>query len=169
MRYEPMNTISAYARAAVVGGFAGNVAISVYLAIALPLFFHTKPLLLFQWDASNIVGTSAYTGGLWSALLGFAFDCIVAICWAAIFAAVYQTVPAVRRSPVVAGMLFGIVVMLVMIDIVVPLGRAQHAAQHAAALANTAVAHVVFFGLPVALTVAALFGSERSGPPGERL
>jgi fumarate reductase subunit D len=164
-----MTSISAYARAAVVAGLAGNLAISAYLAIALPLFFHTKPLLLFQWDASNIVGSSAYAGGFWSALLGFAFDCIVAICWAAIFAALYQTVPAVRRSPPVAGMLFGIVVMLVMIDIVVPLRRAQHAAQHAATLLNTAVAHVVFFGLPVALTVAAVLASERSGPPGERL
>lgn len=164
-----MTSISAYARAAVLSGLAGNVTIGVYLAIALRLFFHTKPLLLFQWDASNIVGSSAYAGGLWSALLGFTFDCIVAICWAAIFAALYQTVPAVRRSPAVAGMLFGVIVMFVMLDIVVPLGRAQHAAQRAAELANTGVAHVVFFGLPVALTVAALLGSDRSSPPGERL
>lgn len=152
-----------------VAGLAGNVTISVYLAIALRLLFHTKPLLLFQWDASNIIGSSAYAGGLWSALLGFVFDCIVAICWAAIFAALYQTVPAVRRSPAIAGTVFGLIVMLVMIDIVVPLGRAQHAAQHAASLANTVVAHVIFFGLPVALTVAALLGSERLGPPGQRL
>jgi len=164
-----MNTISAYARAAVVAGLAGNVAISVYLAIALRLFFHTKPMLLFQWDASNIVGSSAYTGGVWSALLGFAFDCIVAICWAAIFAALYQAVPAVRRAPALAGMVFGVIVMFVMVDIVVPLGRAQHTAQHASALVNTAVAHVIFFGLPVALTVAAVLGAERSGPRGERL
>jgi hypothetical protein len=162
-----MAPVSAYARAAVLAGLAGNVTISVYLGIALPLLFHRAPVLLFQWDASNIVGSSAYDGGIGSALLGFFFDCIVSICWAAIFAAVYQTVAPVRRWIALSGLLFGVVVMLVMIDIVVPLGRAQQGAQTGLALLNTLVAHTAFFGLPVALIVAALLGRVPEGPPGE--
>lgn len=151
-----MASVSMYARAAVVAGISGNIAISVYLAITLPLFFHTKPELLFQWDASNIVGNSAYAGGIGSALLGFLFDCIVSICWAAIFAAVYETFAPVRRMPALSGVVFGLIVMAVMLELVVPLGHAQQASRAAPALLNTAVAHTVFFGLPVALVIAAL-------------
>jgi hypothetical protein len=154
-----MTPVSAYARAAVLSGLGGNVAISVYLAVTLPLFFHTKPILLFQWDASNIIGSIAYSGGVGSALLGFLFDCIVSICWGAIFAAVYQTFAPVRRAPVVSGLLFGVVVMIVMLELVVPLGHAQHASHAAPALLNTLIAHTLFFGLPVALVAASLMHS----------
>jgi hypothetical protein len=158
-----MGTVSAYARAAVLSGLAGNVAISLYLAVTLPSFFHTKPLLLFQWDASNIVGAIAYSGGIGSALLGFLFDCIVSICWAAIFAAFYQTFAPVRRAPVASGLLFGLVVVAVMLELVVPLGHAQRASHAVPALLNTTVAHTLFFGLPVALVTAALLRTT-SGP-----
>jgi hypothetical protein len=161
-----MASVSAYARAAVLAGLFGNVAISVYLAVALRLFFHVAPIALFQWDASNIVGSAAYAGGAGSAALGFFFDCIVAICWAAIFAAVYETVGPVRRSPALFGLLFGLIVMAVMLELVVPLGRAQHATQSPSALLNTAVAHTVFFGLPVAAVIAAMLGRVPEGPPG---
>jgi hypothetical protein len=162
-----MESVSAYARAAVVAGLAGNVAISVYLAVTLPLFFHTKPMLLFQWDASNVVGNSAYSGGIGSAALGFLFDCIVSICWAAIFAAVYETFAPVRRMPVLSGLLFGLVVMAVMLELVVPLGHAQHASHAVSALLNTAIAHTAFFGLPVALVIAALLRPTLGALPGE--
>jgi hypothetical protein len=166
-RYTPMESVSAYARAAVIAGLAGNVAISIYLAVTLPLFFHTKPMLLFQWDASNIVGNSAYSGGLGSAALGFFFDCVVSICWAAIFAAVYQTFAPVRRMAALSGLLFGLVVMAVMLELVVPLGHAQRASHAAPALINTALAHTVFFGLPVALVIAALLRRTVGSLPGE--
>jgi hypothetical protein len=162
-----MASVSMYARAAVVAGISGNIAISVYLAITLPLFFHTKPELLFQWDASNIVGNSAYAGGIGSALLGFLFDCIVSICWAAIFAAVYETFAPVRRMPVLSGLLFGLIVMAVMLELVVPLGHARQASQAAPALINTAIAHTVFFGLPVALVIAALLRRPARPFPGQ--
>jgi|HubBroStandDraft_5_1064220.scaffolds.fasta_scaffold199978_2 hypothetical protein len=162
-----MASVSMYARAAVVAGISGNIAISVYLAITLPLFFHTKPELLFQWDASNIVGNSAYAGGIGSALLGFLFDCIVSICWAAIFAAVYETFAPVRRMPVLSGLLFGLIVMAVMLELVVPLGHARQASQAAPALINTAIAHTVFFGLPVALVIAARLRRPARPFPGQ--
>jgi hypothetical protein len=140
-------------RAAVAAGLAGNIAISIYLSIALPLFFHTPALLLFQWDDSNIVGDAAYAGGWGSAALGFFFDCIVAIAWGALFTAAYAGVPAIRRNSAVCGLLFGVVVMLAMFFVVVPLGHAQHPSTNPHALLNALVAHTFFFGLPVALVV----------------
>lgn len=140
-------------RAALLAGIAGNIAISIYLSIALPLFFNISPLLLFQWDGSNIVGASAYTGGWGSAALGFFFNFIVAIGWSTLFVVAYRAVPAVRREAAVSGLLFGILVWLVMSFIIVPMGRADHPSTHFPALLNAIVAHTLFFGLPVALVV----------------
>jgi hypothetical protein len=140
-------------RAAVLAGIVGNVTISLYLSLALPVFFATPPLLLFQWDASNIVGAWAFHHGLGSAALGLFFDFIVAGCWAAVFVALYLALPAVRRSAIVSGLFFGFVVMLVMFYVIVPLGHAQHPSPNPRPLFNALVAHTVFFGLPIALVV----------------
>jgi hypothetical protein len=151
-------------RAAVFAGIVGNIAISIYLSIALPLFFHAAPILLFQWDDSNIVGASAYQGGWGSAALGLFFDFIVAIAWGACFVIAYQVIPIVRRSIVASGLLFGVIVMLVMFFVVVPIGRAQHPSTHIPALLNALVAHTLFFGLPVALVVRQRLATKRFSP-----
>jgi hypothetical protein len=140
-------------RAVILAGIAGNVAISLYLSFALPVFFGRSPLLLFQWDASNIVGAWAYAHGVTAAALGLLFDFIVSWCWAALFTLLYMKVPAVRRAPAVAGLIFGACVMLVMLFLVVPLGHAARTSTNPISLLNTLVAHTVFFGLPVGLVV----------------
>jgi hypothetical protein len=149
-----MNSNSAIlVKAALLAGIVGNIAISLYLSFALPIFFRTPPLLLFQWDASNIVGGSAYRGGWNSAMLGLFFDFIVASIWGACFVLAYTTLPFVRRMTVVSGLVFGAIVWAVMFYIVVPLGRAQHPSSEAAPLLSALVAHTLFFGLPVAIVV----------------
>jgi uncharacterized membrane protein YagU involved in acid resistance len=139
-------------RAAILAGIVGNIAISIYLSIALPVFFHTAPIVLFQWDDSNIVGDIAFSGGLASAGLGFFFDFIVSIVWGGIYVVLYRMVPLVRRSVSVSGLVFGALVMLVMFTVVVPLGHA-HQSTKLPGLLDSLVAHTVFFGLPVAFTV----------------
>jgi hypothetical protein len=139
-------------RSAILAGIVGNIAISIYLSIALPVFFHTPPILLFQWDDSNIVGNVAFSGGLGSAALGLFFDFIVASVWGGIYVLLYRTLPFVRRSSVVSGLAFGALVMLVMFAVVVPLGHA-HQSNALASLLNGLLAHTAFFGLPVALVV----------------
>jgi hypothetical protein len=150
-------------RAVVLAGIAGNVAISLYLSFALPVFFGRSPSLLFQWDASNIVGAWAYGHGATAAALGLFFDFIVSWCWAALFTFLYVKVPAIRRAPAAAGLLFGACVMVVMLFLVVPLGHAARASTNPISLLNTLVAHTVFFGLPLALVVRWICAA-----PGER-
>ena len=149
-----MNSNSAVlVKAALFAGIAGNIAISLYLSFALPVFFRTPPLLLFQWDASNIVGGSAYHGGWNSAMLGLFFDFIVASVWGACYVLAYTTLPFVRRTTLASGLVFGAIVMAVMFFIVVPRGRAEHPSSDAAPLLSALVAHTLFFGLPVAIVV----------------
>ena len=156
-----MNAFAASARAAVSSGIVGNIAIGIYLCIALPLFFKAPALRLFQWDDSNIVGSSAYGGGWASAAQGLFFDFIVACCWGAGFVILYRLLPMVRRSIVASGLAFGAIVWLVMFFVVVPIGKAQHPSLAVAALLNAIVAHTLFFGLPVALVVRKSLQFER--------
>lgn len=144
---------SAPVRAVLLAGIAGNVAIGLYLSFALPVFFGRSPLLLFQWDASNIVGAWAYAHGFGAAALGLLFDFIVSWCWAAGFVVLFLKLPPVREAPAISGLVFGVCVMAVMIFLVVPLGHAARPSTSPASLLDTLVAHTVFFGLPVALVV----------------
>ena len=156
--------VAALVRAVLLAGTAGNVAISLYLSFAFPVFFGRSPLLLFQWDASNIVGPVAFAGGLGSGALGLFFDFIVSWCWAAVFTLLFVTVPAIARSPVLSGLLFGTAVMLVMFYVVVPLGHAQHPSSDPRSLFNAFIAHTLFFGVPVALVVAGVCRRAVAGP-----
>jgi hypothetical protein len=132
---------------------AGWLAIDVYMSVAVSLRGRT-PLALFQWDASNLLGSAAYAGGLGSAAFGLAADFVVSFLWAAVCVAVMQRVPAAREYPVVFGTIFGAVVMLVMLWVVVPLGHAAPASMSVSSIAITSIGHTAFFGVPVAWVAA---------------
>jgi hypothetical protein len=137
-------------QAIVVTGFTGAVLIDAYLAATLIGVFHTATLRgMLQWDASNILGASAYAGGWSTAVLGMALHLLVSFAWAAgyIFAAL--RFPQLLRAPILWGALFGVVVMLVMSYVVV-LGHALMPPQPTPIVINKLIAHVVFFGIPVA-------------------
>jgi uncharacterized membrane protein YagU involved in acid resistance len=147
-------------KAVVFGAAAGLVAITVYLSLMLAIQTHAPPtitlLRLLQWDASNAYGASAFGGGWPMAILGFAMDIVVSLCWASAFCVLYARVEQVRRAPALFGLVFGAVVMFVMLFLIVPLGHAQQASHKLVPLLNTLVAHTVFFGLPLALVIHAL-------------
>ncbi len=62
----------------------------------------------------------------------------------------------VRRYVVAAGLVFGACVMVVMIYGIVPLGHATRMHGTVAHLLNVLIAHTIFFGVPVAMTDAAV-------------
>ena len=138
----------------------GLVAITVYLVVEraianrLPVVLCLQQLL--QWDASNAYGRQAFSGGWPTALLGLAMDFVVSFAWAAVFSVLYWRMPTVRRYVVPAGILFGAVVMVVMLYAVVPLGHAARMQSTPPHVVNVLVAHTLFFGLPLAVTVRAV-------------
>jgi len=95
------------------------------------------------------------------AWIGLAMDFGVSLVWAVAFTALFANVAFVRRHIVSSGLAFGVAVMVVMIFFVVPLGHAPQMHKTPANLFNVFVAHTVFFGLPVALTVRTQIGSPR--------
>lgn len=128
------------------------MAIDSYLAVTLIWIFHRATFRgMFQWDASNALGDAAYGGGWGTVALGMAMHLVVSTIWATAFVVAATRIPALLRQPLVFGALFGLVVMLFMAHVVVPLGHAAKFPQPLPIFINQLVAHVVFFGIPVAL------------------
>lgn len=141
----------------VLAGVAGAVAIDFYLIATQSWILHNaSAMAISQWDASNVLGAGAFDGGWQTAAAGFGIHCIVSICWATIFAILFWRVPFVRRQPVLAGALFGVVVMFVMRYGVVPLGHAVELRAGPVRMLSLLIAHTLFFGIPVALVVRAV-------------
>jgi hypothetical protein len=135
----------------------GLIAITVYLVLERSLTAHLPALTclmqLLQWDASNAYGPAAFRGGWTMALIGLGMDLVASQFWAVVFTAIYVSTPIVRRHVVVSGLCFGAVVMVVMIFGAVPIGHAAEMRMTPQNLLNVFIAHAVFFGLPLALTV----------------
>ena len=141
----------------VAAAIAGLVAITVYLVLERAIAAHLSVALclqqLLQWDASNAYGAQAFDGGWPMALIGLAMDFVVSFAWAMAYAALYVAFPIVRRNVVLTGLCFGAVVMVVMLYAIVPIGHASRMQSTVLHVVNVLVAHTVFFGLPLALTV----------------
>ena len=142
--------LSTSAAAAVIGWAAIDLYLSIwYIARG------TNPLILFQWDAANIVGRKAYDGGYAMGALGLLFDIMVSFGWALVLVAIASRNRGAANHPYLFGIIFGAVVMLVMFAAVVPLGHNPEPKWTLLSLAVSLSAHTIAFGIPMALVVAA--------------
>ena len=57
----------------------------LYLSITLPLMHVANGIELSQWDASNLLGSEAFRGGLSTAAIGFGLHLCVSIAWGIVF------------------------------------------------------------------------------------
>jgi hypothetical protein len=137
-----------------VAGLVGAIGIDLYLSITLPLLHVANGIALSQWDASNLLGNDAFRGGLSTAAIGFGMHLCVSIAWGIIFAFAFSRIAWMRAHPLLAGSIFGAVVMQVMAYVVVPLGHASHPTPTLLQWFNNFIAHTLFFGVPVAWVVA---------------
>lgn len=103
------------ARLIAVGGvvvFAAHLVWDIYLYGSVYL---GNPLeVVLQYIASGALGMSAFEGGLATALLGLAIHLLISIVVAAVFIVAASRVPLVRANPIVAGLLYGLGVLIVM-------------------------------------------------------
>jgi uncharacterized membrane protein YagU involved in acid resistance len=135
-------------------GIIGAIAIDAYLVVVDCFVRHIATIQeLFQWDASNALANAAYEGGWGAALLGCSFHVIVSLIWALLYVVATKYWKPLLAQPLVSGVAFGLLVLIVMQFLVVPLGHAQRSGFTLLTLGNAIVAHVVFFGIPVAYAV----------------
>jgi len=143
--------LPAFALPGVAAGLIGAVLIDAYLVIVFVFLTHTLSLAAFyEYVASGAIGAAAYTAP-GSVLLGIAIHLIVAIAWGVGFAFVAARTPQVRAQPLVSGIAYGFVVMIVMQ--LVEVAANIYVQPTTFSLGNQLLAHIVFFGIPIAFIV----------------
>jgi len=142
---------------AILAGLCGAILIDLYLVITEPFVARgVTPQLVMQWDASNALGTAAYRGGWATAILGTLMHFTVSIVWGTIFVALALRIRWLTERPLLSGALLGVVAMAVM-RAIIHLGHAVvRPFPNVWYFLYILVAHVVFFGIPVALAAAFL-------------
>jgi hypothetical protein len=140
------------ARTAVISGLCGAILLDLYLVVTEPLIVRrVTPLLVMQWDASNLLGMAAYRGGWATAAAGTLLHFCVGIVWGALFVLAALRIRWVMEHALTTGIILGIVAITVMRGII-HLGHAVvHPFPSFWLFLYIVVGHVVFFGIPVAL------------------
>jgi len=135
----------------VAGAAAGALDISAAFATWAPK--GVSPVRILQGIASGLLGANAFRGGAATAVLGLAFQFLIATFAAAVFFGASRKLPALTRRPIAFGALYGIGVYLVMYGIVMPLSRVRRSPFSWSATAIAVLTHVVCVGIPIAVVV----------------
>jgi hypothetical protein len=111
---------------------------------------------LFQGIASGVLGKSSFQGGKKTAALGLFFHFFIASVATLIYYESSRRIFFLINHPFFSGALYGTAVHLVMSRIVVPLSAAPKREFSAKAFLAQLIIHILFVGLPIALTVSRL-------------
>lgn len=136
------------------GGIAATL--DILYAIVFSSFRGVPAVRVMQSVASGLLGQPAYEGGVATAALGLCLHYAMAFLIAAIFWLASRRLSFMTRQAVPAGLAYGICVYLVMNFVVIPLSAFPTAMTYTPVrVAINVVAHMVLFGLPIALATRA--------------
>lgn len=139
-------------RGILVGGLIAGVLDITYATVTL-FFRGRSPLWTLQSVASGLLGAKSFEGGLGSGLLGLLAHFTIAIGAAATYWIASRRIDALRRHPVISGLVFGVLVYLFMNFVVLPLSAFPLDLKYpAATLAKGFFFHALLIGLPIALS-----------------
>jgi hypothetical protein len=139
---------------AVVAGIEGAFTIDAFLWLTTVLPAHSNMVAFWQYIASVVVGDVAFSAPSYAAL-GLATNVAVAVGWAGGYAYFVATRPSTNRHWLAAGAAYGVVVYVLMQLILLAGGHFKGPATPNA-FVIIVIAHVVFFGIPVAYVVRTL-------------
>lgn len=131
------------------GLIAGTLDISAAIIVAFVKRY--SPIRIFRYIASAVFGSASATG--WGMVVtGLLLHYLIACIWAAVF--FYAGYPYIRqliKSPVAAGLLYGMVVWAMMNLVVVPLTRVKQAPFNWSGVLREMAILMVCIGLPIAI------------------
>lgn len=137
--------------AILVGGAIAG-ALDITYAIVFSGFRGVSATRVLQSVASGLLGPAAYEGGRPTAVLGLCLHFFIAFSAAAIFYAASRRLPFLTERPVLAGILYGVIVYAVMNLVVLPLSAYPPRTSFPLIVIATGLfVHMFFIGLPIAL------------------
>jgi uncharacterized membrane protein YagU involved in acid resistance len=139
-------------REAIAAGITGGIIIEIYLYLTTVLPAHGSLLIMWQGIASAAIGNVAHSS-ISYAWLGLVIHFIVSIGWAGGYAYFSQTQAFVDRRWAISGLVYGIIVYFFMQLLLIG-ARAWVEPPTPLDALNALIAHMVFFGIPVAFVVA---------------
>ena len=148
------------ARAIAITGLVVG-AMDITSAFILAIARGSSATRLLQFVASGLLGPSAFEGGAATAAVGLAVHFAIAFAVVISFYVLSQRIAAVRRHPVVAGVVYGLVVFGVMNLIVLPLSAARPRHTMTGDLIQIGI-HMFVIGLPTSLLIRRLSGATGS-------
>lgn len=146
---------------AVVAGLSGAILLDLYLVVTEPFVVRrVTPMLVMQWDASNLLGMAAYRGGWLTAIAGTLLHFCVSIVWGGLFVLAALRIRWLMDHALTAGIILGIVAMTIMRGII-HLGHAVvRPFPNLWLFFYILAGHVFFFGIPVALAATNLLRAK---------
>lgn len=142
-------------RAILVGGLVAGT-LDIAFAISFAGYNGVSPARLLQSVASGLFGNPAFSGGSLMAATGLALHFAMSFLWAGIFLLASRRIDFLLLRPVLAGVLFGIVVFLVMRLVVLPLSAFPRPVNFSPLpTILDLLSHTLLFGVPIALAVRA--------------
>jgi uncharacterized membrane protein YagU involved in acid resistance len=113
--------------------------------------FGVPPIKIPQSITSGILGRTAYSGGMVTAILGLALHFMIAFAIAAVYILASTRLPLSRR-PILSGAAYGVAVYFFMNYLVLPLSNVYPRPHYAPGpFANGIIGHILLIGIPVAL------------------
>ncbi len=146
-----------------VGGLVAGI-LDITDAIVFTWMAGGSPARMLRYIASGLLGQSSFDGGLATAALGLACHFTIAFGAATVYVLASRHLPVLVQRPIVCGIGFGVAVLLVMRNVVLPLSavRMGTAPMPWPQLANQLLIHALGVGLPIALA-ARRWASKPSG------
>ena len=141
----------------------GTLVVGILDGLDALIFFGLRgaqPTRIFQGIASGLLGRSAFSGGLGTALLGVALHFFIAFLIVATFFVASRHIPMLRRSPVWSGLLYGVAAYLAMNFVVLPLSAAGRGPLAWPVVINGVLIHMFGVGLPASLFARAAIAND---------
>lgn len=114
-----------------------------------------RPDRVLQGIASGLLGRSSFAGGVPTAMLGLVLHFFIATAVVVIYFVAARRLPALHRSPLLWGPLYGIAVFLVMYLVVIPASAMTPRPITLPVAVNGILIHILGVGIPAALTARA--------------
>jgi uncharacterized membrane protein YagU involved in acid resistance len=127
-------------------------------AVILTWVYGGSPLRMFQGIGAGLIGReAALSGGAPTVILGILCHFFIATVVSAIYIAAGRKLPLLTAHPLICGALYGLVVLAVMRNVVIPLSALGPPARALAGvgLINQLFAHICLVGIPAALVARA--------------
>ncbi len=144
---------------------AGLVAgvLDIIAAILINVVFkgQTTVTKLLQYIASGLIGKTAFGNGFATAALGLLLHFAIAFIFTIIFVLLYPRLKIAHTQPLLAGIVYGILVWLVMNAIVIPIAFAKDFKFNFQAQWLGIIVIIACVGIPVALITRKMLGSRR--------